>query len=72
MNKEERRKGGLDTLNRSAVILYSGQWNPKHELCQREKIKKRNYIELEMNTKKVNKSNIMYKINYSYSSFNFF
>lgn len=52
MNEEERRKGGLDTLNGRAGILYSVARNPKHKLGQRKEKSKTNYIELKMNPKK--------------------
>lgn len=78
MNKEERRKHGLDTLNPSAVILYSmkpkkthTQQETQNTSCVKEKKKtKQNKIYITENEyKKINKSNIMYKINYSYYSY---
>lgn len=79
MNKEERRKHGLDTLNPSAVILYSmkpkkthTQQETQNTSCVKEKKTKQNKIYITENEyKKINKSNIMYKINYSYSYISF-
>lgn len=52
MNKEERRKGGLDTL--IEAHCRSVQRGEKRETEQ----------ETQNEYKKINKSNIMYKINY--------